>query len=943
MNKKLSRIAAIALSAAMVTSAFAMSTSSAFAAAKVTVTPTVSATATDVAAVAGTDQVLDLSATGVKYTLKVGDKTEDLTKKISDFTGATVTYSSSNSSVVPVSNGTSLKVVKAGNATVTATIKNATLTATKLEGEHTDSNTASLATVKQTVTATFNVHAYATGTVMVLPIDTTVATTGTIPAITTGTYKSGDATMSFNDEQDFAAYTVAANTADGLAAYTVAPATTVADFVSDGVQTKYKLTVAADANTAKFVKVTAAADKNTASDAGTKVGIKPQLDGADVVANKASIKSTKVYTATTEAVGPISAYGSTNVTKNEAGTLDITGLDVSVPTGAILTVAKGAKLGKITGAGNVVVNGGTVASIDVDGTVGVTAAGDTTVGSITANGAITVNGGDANATLGDLASDVSVAVTGDTAKNSSNVYSSVTVGKIAAPTVTLSADEESEAVAEGKVTTGNIVADTKVAITAPAHVADVLTTGTISGVTPFSKYCPYAAELELTAGKFKTGDVKYIGKVTVANGADLTVGAVNTGIQSAGAVANCETGKANSGEGLDVSGKLTATSIYTQKIAGNGTVSVPANSFEIATDKVANLGSNLTLDITNLQVGSVLYKTTSDQTELFTIPGVKTVKATTADNTTTYTAADVEFAGIKMSKSSLVLGKDASDVLTANSIAGVALPKDVTVKWTADKDTVKLTPSADTKSCTVTSVGYTAENVNDGNNVTVTATLVKNGSDYDSVSSYTQDAKVLLTAETAPVLTTKVKNLNDTEAKAVTGDTVIKMTQSTYATVEFSADKAGIANINYITANDKVAQTGTASAWNGTAGTYNVYANGKVGDKVGVFANGVKVFQIEIVDRPFKCDTTLDLDGVKGKALTVGQKYSFKITPADGTKIDSFTFLTANDSAVASWGFVKNADGTVTATIKALKATDKIGVYAKINGVTYKVFAAAVK
>jgi hypothetical protein len=169
-----------------------------------------------------------------------------------------------------------------------------------------------------------------------------------------------------------------------------------------------------------------------------------------------------------------------------------------------------------------------------------------------------------------------------------------------------------------------------------------------------------------------------------------------------------------------------------------------------------------------------------------------------------------------------------------------------------------------------------------------------------------------------------------------TPDTVIPIQQSTQLRVHFNADNAGIKDINYITGNDKVAQTNTVSAWNGTSGVYTIYTNGAVGSKVGVYAAGKRVFQVEITDRPFKCDTSVDF------SMKAGKTYTFKITPNAGTKIDTFTFLTGNDSKLSTWGCWKQADGTEMARVKAVSA-GRYGVYAKINGVTYKVFAITVQ
>jgi hypothetical protein len=76
--------------------------------------------------------------------------------------------------------------------------------------------------------------------------------------------------------------------------------------------------------------------------------------------------------------------------------------------------------------------------------------------------------------------------------------------------------------------------------------------------------------------------------------------------------------------------------------------------------------------------------------------------------------------------------------------------------------------------------------------------------------------------------------------------------------------------------------------------------------------------------------------------MKAGKTYTFKITPNAGTKIDNFTFLTGNDSKLSTWGCWKQADGTEMARVKAVSA-GRYGVYAKINGVTYKVFAITVQ
>lgn len=910
MNKKLSRIAAIALSAAMVTSAFAMSTSSAFAAA----TPTITPTAITYNAVGGdtsnTIPLATLFATPTA-TVKVGNVTAAAPSAV---TMDANSYKITSGSALASTDQTDLIVSgkTAGTVTITGT---GTVAPTSVEaGSH--SKKYDVNSAKVTVTATVNV--YKEGTAYVLP-----EKIGTGSAITydetSNIAKAQSTDVGFNDSVEFQVFKAKKDTASAKATFVSVNDTAAFTSSNANVDTK---TVAAGivtvpAQTADDVHIGSA----VISAAGAQSAALNVKDYFDYTAGTVEVKST---------------YG--QPTKTVIGSYDVTGKDIH--TDAALTIAaKGANVGTVSGTGAVTVNAGTVKAITSTGAVTISAAtkdlGDITVGDVTnTTGAVAVTGA------------------AEAAKNTDGTYSAVRVGNITTTSgaIDLTTTETAAKGAAGIATVGDIKTTTgAVSVTTTNDVLNTLKVGKISGVQGNFADCPYGAKFTLVDGKFTTGDLQYVGAVTVTAG-KLTTGAISTGtVQTPSAFGN---GCATTSTGLITvtAGELSASSINTQKVpTGAGQITVPANSFVIADTVEADYATptSLTLYVPNATKGSVLYTTAVNGDSLFTIPGITAVEGKdSGKNIYTYTAKDVQFLGFTMNQSSVEVGKDASTTLNVTTIPQMALPTGYTIQWTADKDSVKLTPSADTLSCTVTSTGYTAENVNEKNDVTVTAILLKNGVPNAPFGSdkATGTCAVKLTGEVAPVLTTTVTDL-DGKTTTVTADKVIKMTQSTYNTVDFSADKAGIseAALAFHTGNDKVAQTGTYTKWNGTAGKYNVYANGAVGSKVGVFANGVKVFQIEIVDRPFKCDTTLDLDGVKGKALTVGQKYSFKITPADGTKIDTFTFLTANDSAVASWGFVKNADGTVTATIKALKATDKIGVYAKINGVTYKVFAAAVK
>lgn len=941
MNKKLSRIAAIALSAAMVTSAFAMSTSASFAAASASITPT-ALTYAAVYSAAGDTYEFDTAFQGATAKVQIGNVSVTPTIEKTTDTVYSITSGTNVAEIKKNADGSqkNIELKSAGTFTVTATkFKVDTTLETEKHNHKTDVKADS-------ITVTSTVKVYDNGAALVIP---------TANAVADGKVPSNSIHVGFNEDATFNLYKVTA--AAGNAAHFEKDTTNSYDYASS--VSKYVF-AGADPATPTSLK-----NNTTGSVTISKQDVNDINTGVSTISATVSEKATKAASATLyvdkyygvaagdTAKTEVSALYGTD-TATVLGGYNVTGTDIKVPATSTLelqgisnkdhtSALSGAEVGNISGDGAVIVDGGTAKDITV--------AGNVTIKPLKDQG---------NAIVGNITGAATVSITGQdkTQKNSDNTYSSVKTGNVTADAVNL---ETSEDVVNGKlretsgaVTVGNVATSDTNGSARPIKVTTTkysknLTVGTITGTQGNFADCPYTATFELAAGKFTTGDLKYIGDVKVVEGASLKAGAIATGTADTAANAVC---KRESKGMIEVGGDLEATSINTQVVptgidAAKGTITLPANSFTIADNSATDgTATGLTLYIKNVDKGTVLYTSARKASSLFKTPGVESTESTNSGkNIYTYSVAKAEFLGFTLDQSSLSLGDGASATLKAQTIGG-ALPAGVTVQWTADNKSVELTPSTDTLSCSVKSVGYTAQNINNSNNVRVTAVLMKDGAAFTPFNSdkSNDNCDVTLTAEVAPVLTTKVKNLNDTEAKAVTGDTVIKMTQSTYATVDFSADKAGIseAALAFHTGNDKVAQTGTYTKWNGTAGKYNVYANGAVGSKVGVFANGVKVFQIEIVDRPFKCDTTLDLDGVKGKALTVGQKYSFKIYDAT-TAIKDFTFLTANDSAVASWGFVKNADGTVTATIKALKATDKIGVYAKINGVTYKVFAAAVK
>ena len=931
MNKKLGRIAAIALSAAMVTSAFAMSTATAFAADRPT--ETIAATLDMVQA---SKTIIKVNNSGVAFALpqtanfdlanaKVNGTTKDLhtlTPEITNVTksGDSVAYDSTKLASTP------LTAVKTGDTTFTYTVKIPDTTNNK------------------------EYVANVTSTVKVVPSNALVVTPAATAAIA-GQDLSGVFTVS-NGAQDNAGFklvSLGANTANYESA-------TAANYTGVGATPTYAwattnagvLAVAQD-STNGYIAGYKANAAGTASVSATVTGD----DNRQILPLAVTVKDNTTITASaatgvTIAADPYDA-SKTYITGDTASTVvksDVTSKDITLDAAKMtgLTIKSGAKVGKI-----VIKNApATFVALTVNGTTS-----DITFDSDTSKSAVPVTTVGAGAVTGTI--DLSgVTAPGATAvKLTANEDKDVTVAGVKLPTGnTLTVLNDTTKA--NKVAINSVIADTVTVNGLNTNAATALTKNDVSKYSQVTINTLSATDTKLTQGVALTATdvalkVSTTGKlysVTTAStvASDVTVG-TKAIIATLTSVKPQDT--FNFTAGADINAAVTDATGSLKTV-----IAAPANSLRIGGNTTGEVAVKL---LGSFKAGDTWVTTDAegnvDLGTAFVANKITTANFDSADAAAAKaTSAGFEYyvsgktvTGVAMDKTDVTLGLDDTATLTVNNQpAGAADYAKYDVQWTTSNPDF-VTVDASGKTATIKAIKYADLKAQDADNsATISATYFA----YDSYGVKhaigTANTKVTVVAKTAPVLTTKVTDL-DGKTTAVTADTVVKMTQSTYNTVDFAADKAGIADIKYGTGDGAKAQTGTTSAWNGTAGKYTIYASGKVGDKVGVFANGVKVFQIEIVDRPFKCDTTLDLDGVKGKALTVGQKYSFKITPADGTKIDTFTFLTANDSAVASWGFVKNADGTVTATIKALKATDKIGVYAKINGVTYKVFAAAVK
>lgn len=242
---------------------------------------------------------------------------------------------------------------------------------------------------------------------------------------------------------------------------------------------------------------------------------------------------------------------------------------------------------------------------------------------------------------------------------------------------------------------------------------------------------------------------------------------------------------------------------------------------------------------------------------------------------------------------------------------------------------VTYTPSDTTASKRVTWTSSDEDVVTVDRNGKVTAT----GKSGKATITATVGGKTATCTITINPFKVDVEDLNGavTSCKA-DGSTVIKVPQSMSYNFDISSGVT-LDSFDYTVGNDKVGGTNTITRWNGTSGKYQIYAAGAVGSQTGVYVNGVKLFTIEVTERPFTSDTTLDM------SLKVGTPYMFRITPDD--KNASFTFLTADGKALSTSykaELYPDEKGDYYCTVTPLQANRDIGVYCVIGGNTYKVF-----
>lgn len=1046
MNKKVSKTLAAVLSAAMAASAFAVSTGAAFAAdTDNQISATVEADSIGISSSRVSSK--NTAVTGINLkTLVEGTGSTHANGLVPTFTVNGVDYEGGyivldpNTAWEIAPNDMSMldlnqlqkNMLMAGtgaqqNMTRSRTVK-ISHTATAYAANVGLSGTSKEQLTGQHVTVEIDVTIYPNGKKIILP-----ATAPRKTAPTTGSAPTSEETISMNQSLDLDTYTIGTNSA-GKVTFTKNTESQPIGYESD--------------NTS-VVKVNATTGLVDPQSKET-----PQTGSAVVKATGTNYKDAIPFMVTVDDTYKVmdttsfTASGSETVSNDGykvEGKNIVVDLDADYKANAStagITVGADAVVGDIDAHNdnvNITVTGKT-GNIDAEKNVyvqdnnGYPKAGTTiTTGDITSSeGAITVNGTGAQSNVTGQYADIQ---TGDlkAAQININAYDNndqnqpAARGKVSIGDITIKRDSQGIYNVAG-LTTGGLT------LNAGKYV-NTMTLGSISGEAGPYADSPFGAQVTVKQGTFADlGDLKNVGKVTIGTNsttANATVGTIDTGTVGSSTYTdktiNASTVQVNAGSALTAD-KITTNQILSGVGSGYGsmTLSGPDSLVIKNINNSQSSATNTYLYVTGAKPGDTLYTAynTSGRNYIFMPTASKVLGVANSDKSYSFKLQEVGFEGIRMTNTKVEVGQDPATLTLAALPDSASLPDGVTVAWTATTDkagkqTVKLTPSADGMTCQVEATGYTPENINGGNDVTVTATLMKDGKAYkaDGVVSSAQ-ASVTLTNKTAarPLtgislnktstvmkpketrqLTVSYAPEDTTDNKTVTwtssdpaiatvdknglvtgvaygkttitakvgdftatcnvtisasgmivkvtdldgnvtecapdGSTTVDIPQSTAYRVELTSDET-INEFSYNAGNGKVGGTNTLSVWNGTAGTYEAYAAGKPGEQTGFYVNGDKLFNLQVVSRPFVSDTTMTAN------VPVGKSYTFRITLND--KNAKFTFSTANGEALAT-SYKKatypDANGDYYCTVTTKKAVGNVGVYCNIDGKNYKVFA----
>ncbi len=1005
MNKKLGKVAAIALSAAMISSAFAMSTSASFAA-----VPTYKGTATAVLTDADANKYLDTTASTAAGEITVSRTDAAVGTANTAFSGATFKDSDAATVTASTYDYTNVTIQNDGGGSVTlAQPENGTYQFKPASAGKTKFKVSNL---KITTT---NDETY-----LVAPFDFTVDAENKDTYAEGIWYNSADkpvTSATVNDKltvkertittsQDGTAFAATTDTAANLPAQTVANATVddsantvtptsagmvTVSYASTKFANTYRnsdpLTVKAQSTYKNVTKVTKLTNgkyhvtfvSGDPKDFDSLTGITLQADTTGITVDK------DVAADTIDGVGK-------DVTVNPGATVN----KIAQTMGAVTIDSATVKTVSASGAAPVTVKASTagdaanVDAITTTGTVGVGDAGDAAtvnVGSITAGGKVTVTAGTKDYSKTTVKSIKADNVDVNSAKTSIGaITENATAGKVTTTVdgVSLPALTGYELDAQGNTTVASIDAATKDVKITNDKTLTVTGTAKVNHINGAGD--DTAAVLAATTGTIKIGADKLTLAPEAGSAAHLnnfklvltdSAAAYGKAFElSAGASADSSTAANDTSVGAGDLADITIAGATGYVASGDKTVTLgekvdeaalndasPAASKVDASHHVTvKAGTPITLAVEpaplkTLPAGYYVRwtSTNSNDTSNNPAPGYVTLGSTTGLSTTvTASYSDVD----TYKNTNWVT---ATLYKTGDSATHGSITYKVIAEKSAAAETTDFTATAPTVAI---KTGATNANV----------TFAPNGSEALGTVTYVSSSNPLV-ATSADA--TDGKTAAITAHKAGTADLTFSWTNSatgevkTHVVTVYVADHPVVAYVNGKVANPNDTLSFTQSTTvpitfvsaDGTKfDTFNYNAgNGKimstrapastvwngVSGKYGMYMNGPVGSATGVyVNNQKICsvkvaDRPFTCDTTYNFNLKAGKTYEFKLTPAAGTTFDNFTFNTAKDAALSTNGYKKNADGTINAFVKAVQK-GTYGVYVTINDVQYKVFAVTV-
>lgn len=352
------------------------------------------------------------------------------------------------------------------------------------------------------------------------------------------------------------------------------------------------------------------------------------------------------------------------------------------------------------------------------------------------------------------------------------------------------------------------------------------------------------------------------------------------------------------------------------------------------------------LHVVGAKIGDVLWRSRSSNPNQFTVPGID-YDEVYEDGWYTYKATNLTFCGIYSQTTGLIDLTSKGETLKLYKVPTESeMPAGCTITWTAETidvtngsqtqagvNGVTLEPSEDGLSCKVT------PNVSGSYIINITADLDVGDSgvqvfddgyhNYRFAQFSVRTGKKL---EPDPV-TMIVRDLNQNATICEgTGKSQLEIPQYTAYTLQIhSPTHIDKVNLNVHSEDDK-ATVEEIDAWNGTDGTYEIYAAGNVDDICTIIGQDKQILTLKIVPRPFALDKNSDV------MLHVGDGYIFSVVPNSSDAI--LRPEVANDAlkiSVKDDGY-PDASGRYQIELTEVKAVGNVDVFLVYNGIRYKLF-----